>query len=95
MRRNWQEVVLDLNAALQLSPRRADLLVLRASARRALKNYRDALADTEAALKLSPGSSLLFHFHAYRDNRTVTQESVRDLATYSRSALMLTILAKR
>src|SRR4051794_4508228 len=40
MRRNWQEVVLDLNAALQLAPRRADLLVLRASARRALKNYR-------------------------------------------------------
>jgi len=55
MRRDWQEVVLDLNAALQLSPRRADLLVLRASARRALKNYQDALADTEAALKLSPG----------------------------------------
>ncbi|HEX4636323.1 MAG TPA: hypothetical protein VH189_09085, partial [Rhizomicrobium sp.] len=30
MRRYWAEVVLDLNASLQLSPRRADLLVLRA-----------------------------------------------------------------
>jgi tetratricopeptide (TPR) repeat protein len=55
MRRDWQEVVLDLNAALQLSPRRADLLVLRASARRALKRYQDANADIEAALKLRPG----------------------------------------
>src|ERR1700679_3075282 len=36
MRRDWHEVDLDLNAALQLAPRRADLLVLRASARRAL-----------------------------------------------------------
>ena len=27
MRRDWHEVVLDLNAALQLAPRRADLLV--------------------------------------------------------------------
>ena len=33
MRNDWHEVELDLNAALQLSPRRADLLVLRASAR--------------------------------------------------------------
>ena len=39
---------------LQLSPRRADLLVLRASARRALKRYDDARADIEAALKLKP-----------------------------------------
>ena len=55
MRRDWQEVVLDLNAALQLAPRRADLLVLRASARRALKRYEDAKGDIEAALKLKPG----------------------------------------
>jgi len=57
MRRNWQEVVLDLNAALQLAPRRADLLVLRASARRALKRYEDANADIQAALKLKPGDA--------------------------------------
>jgi tetratricopeptide (TPR) repeat protein len=55
MRRDWQEVVLDLNAALQMAPRRADLLVLRASARHALKHYEDAKADIEAALKLKPG----------------------------------------
>ena len=55
MRKNWQEVELDLNAALQITPRRADLLVLRASARRALRHYRDARADLDAALKLKPG----------------------------------------
>ena len=55
MRKNWQEVDLDLNAALQMMPRRADLLVLRASARRALKRYADARTDIEAALKLKPG----------------------------------------
>ncbi|MDB5739570.1 MAG: hypothetical protein JWP16_610 [Alphaproteobacteria bacterium] len=55
MRKNWQEVDLDLNAALQMMPRRADLLVLRASARRALKRYVEARADIEAALKIRPG----------------------------------------
>ena len=55
MRRDWHEVDLDLNAALQVSPRRADLLVLRASARRALKRFDDASADLEAALKIKPG----------------------------------------
>ena len=48
MRHDWHEVDLDLNAALQLSPRRADLLVLRASARRALVQYAEANADIEA-----------------------------------------------
>jgi tetratricopeptide (TPR) repeat protein len=37
MRRSWQEADQRLGSALQLAPRRADLLVLRASARRALK----------------------------------------------------------
>jgi tetratricopeptide (TPR) repeat protein len=55
MRRDWREVVMDLNAALQLSPRRADLLVLRASAQRALKRYDEARLDIETALKLKPG----------------------------------------
>jgi tetratricopeptide (TPR) repeat protein len=55
MRKNWQEVDLDLNAALQMMPRRADLLVLRASARRALRRYREAGADIETALKIRPG----------------------------------------
>ncbi len=55
MRKNWQEVDLDLNAALQMMPRRADLLILRASARRALKRYAEARADIEAALKIKPG----------------------------------------
>jgi len=55
MRKNWQEVDLDLNAALQMMPRRADLLILRASARRALKRYPEARADIEAALKIKPG----------------------------------------
>ena len=38
-----------------MAPRRTDLLVLRASARRALKRYQDAKSDLEAALKLKPG----------------------------------------
>lgn len=54
MRKNWPEVVLDLNAALQLR-RDPALLVLRASAHRALKQFGDARTDIEAALKLSPG----------------------------------------
>jgi tetratricopeptide (TPR) repeat protein len=54
MRKNWSEVVLDLNAALQLR-RDPDLLVLRASAHRALKQLGDARTDIEAALKLKPG----------------------------------------
>jgi tetratricopeptide (TPR) repeat protein len=55
MRRSWQEADQRLGSALQLAPRRADLLVLRASARRALKRYADARVDIEAALKLKPG----------------------------------------
>jgi len=54
MRRNWPEVVLDLNAALQLR-RDPALLVLRASAHRALKQFEAARGDIEAALKLRPG----------------------------------------
>lgn len=53
MRKNWPEVVLDMNAALQLR-RDPDLLVLRASAHRALKQFGDARTDIEAALKLRP-----------------------------------------
>lgn len=54
MRRNWPEVVLDLNAALQLR-RDPELLVLRASAHRALKQYKEADADLDLALKIKPG----------------------------------------
>ena len=55
MRKNWPAVEMDMNAALQLAPRRADLLVLRASARRAMGQLKDAWADIEQALKLKPG----------------------------------------
>lgn len=54
MRRNWPEVVLDLNAALQLR-HDPELFVLRASAHRALKQFVEARSDLEAALKLHPG----------------------------------------
>src|SRR6201996_1537899 len=50
MVKNWHEVDLDLNAALQINPRRADLLVLRASARRALRRFDEAHADIDTAL---------------------------------------------
>ncbi len=52
MRKNWSEVVLDLNAALALAPYRADLLVLRASAHRALKQLPAAHDDLTAALAM-------------------------------------------
>jgi len=55
MQRNWKDAVLDLNAAIGLR-RDASLLVLRASAHRALKNYRAALADLNAALAIRPGN---------------------------------------
>jgi len=54
MRKNWPEVVLDLNAALQIR-RDPELLVLRASAHRALKHFKAADSDLDAALKLRPG----------------------------------------
>jgi len=54
MRRNWPEVVLDLNAALQIR-RDPQLLVLRASAHRALKQYKEADSDLDLALKIKPG----------------------------------------
>ncbi len=54
MLRNWKDAVLDLNAAINLR-RDAELLVLRASAFRALKDYRAALADINAALAVKPG----------------------------------------
>jgi tetratricopeptide (TPR) repeat protein len=53
MRKNWPEVILDLNAALQIR-RDPELLVLRASAHRALKQFGEARTDLEAALKLRP-----------------------------------------
>jgi tetratricopeptide (TPR) repeat protein len=58
LQKNWNEVVLDLNAALTLAPKRADLLVLRASAHRALGQIPVALADIQAALmmKRDPGA---------------------------------------
>jgi tetratricopeptide (TPR) repeat protein len=52
LRKNWSEVVLDLNAALALAPRRADLLVLRASAHRALGQIASARSDIDAALAI-------------------------------------------
>ena len=55
MRHDWHEVDLDLNAALQLAPRRADLLVLRASARRALQHYAEARADIVTGAEAQAG----------------------------------------
>jgi tetratricopeptide (TPR) repeat protein len=55
MLRNWKEAILDLNAAIRLR-RDASLLVLRASAYRAVKNYHAALTDLNAALALKPGN---------------------------------------
>ncbi len=56
MLRNWKDAVLDLNAAINLR-RDSNLLVLRASAYRALKDYRAALADLNAALAIRPGNA--------------------------------------
>ena len=56
MLRNWKDAVLDLNAAINLR-RDSGLLVLRASAYRALKDYRAALADLNAALAIRPGNA--------------------------------------
>ncbi|MBV9548416.1 MAG: hypothetical protein JO256_01935 [Alphaproteobacteria bacterium] len=60
MLRNWKDAVLDLNAAINLR-RDPELLVLRASAYRALKDYRAALTDLNAALaaRSGDGSALL------------------------------------
>jgi tetratricopeptide (TPR) repeat protein len=59
LQKNWSEVVLDLNAALTMAPKRADLLVLRASAHRALGQIPAALADIQAALKLKRDADTL------------------------------------
>jgi tetratricopeptide (TPR) repeat protein len=59
LQKNWSEVVLDLNAALNMAPKRADLLVLRASAHRALGQVPAALADIQAALKLKRDAGAL------------------------------------
>ena len=56
MLRNWKDAVLDLNAAINLR-RDSNLLVLRASAYRALKDYRAALADLNSALAIRPGNA--------------------------------------
>jgi tetratricopeptide (TPR) repeat protein len=53
MLRNWKEAILDLNAAIRLR-RDPGLLVLRASAYRAIKDYRAALTDLNAALAIKP-----------------------------------------
>jgi tetratricopeptide (TPR) repeat protein len=55
MLRNWKDAVLDLNAAIALR-RAPELLVLRASAHRALGDYRPALTDLNAALAIRPGN---------------------------------------
>jgi tetratricopeptide (TPR) repeat protein len=57
LRKNWREVDMDLDAALQLDPNRPGVLVLRASARRALGRLKEAWADLEQALKLQPGDA--------------------------------------
>ena len=54
MLRKWKDAVLDLNAAIGMR-RDSSLLVLRASAHRALKDYRAALNDLNAALAIKPG----------------------------------------
>ena len=56
MLRNWKDAVLALNAAINLR-RDPALLVLRASANRALKDYRAALADLNAALAIRKGDA--------------------------------------
>jgi tetratricopeptide (TPR) repeat protein len=56
MLHNWKDAVLDLNAAINLR-RDPSLLVLRASASRALKDYRAALADLNAALAIRKGDA--------------------------------------
>ena len=54
MLHNWKDAVLDLNAAIKLR-RDPELLVLRASANRALKDYRAVLTDLNAALAIRKG----------------------------------------
>ena len=54
MLHNWKDAVLDLNAAINLR-RDPELLVLRASASRALRDYRAALADLNTALAIRKG----------------------------------------
>ena len=56
MQSDWPDVESDLNAALSLSPNRIDLLVLRASARRAQNLLTEARADIQSALAISPGN---------------------------------------
>jgi len=55
MKKSWARAESDLSAALLVNPTRADLLVLRGSARHAVGRKADARADFERALKLHPG----------------------------------------
>lgn len=59
LQKNWNEVVLDLNAALTMRPNRPDLLVLRAGAHRALGQLGAARDDIEAALALKRDAGAL------------------------------------
>ncbi len=57
MQKDWKSVEADLNAALEIQPRRVDFLILRASALTALGKLREARDDADAALKLKPNSA--------------------------------------
>ncbi len=57
MKQNWAKAESDLGVALLVNPDRADLYVLRGSARHALGRKADARADFDHALKLQPGNA--------------------------------------
>jgi tetratricopeptide (TPR) repeat protein len=57
MQKAWGAVESDLNAALALQPKRADLLILRASALEAQGKLKAARDDADAALKVKPNSA--------------------------------------
>jgi len=85
MLRNWKDAVLDLNAAINLR-RDSNLLVLRASAYRALKDYRAALSDLNAALALQPRR---IDFLVLRSSALAAQGKLREARDDADAALKL------
>jgi tetratricopeptide (TPR) repeat protein len=57
LRQDWPKAESDLSAALLVNPDRADLYVLRGSARHAMGRRADALADFDRALRLQPANA--------------------------------------
>ncbi|MBI5595819.1 MAG: protein kinase [Elusimicrobia bacterium] len=103
----WREAEGNFTRLIEKNPRRSDYFILRAMARRGLKDKQGALADADEGLRLNPGdpmglktralilSELARHEEALAAIQAVLARNARDADSYRTRALVYEAMGKR